>query len=160
MDRKMKNKKGFSVIELIVVVGIMAIIATMAIPSFTKWKTKYSIESDVKSIAAFLQEARMKAFTEKIELDVVSDNGKICFKCDSGDNDCISTYGTGNISCLELDNSFTFSNFGITKRGTMANRTISYSGNYEGDINYDCVAVKNIRVKIGKLNASNKCIVK
>ena len=160
MDRKMINKNGFSIIELIVVVGIMAIIATMAIPEFTKWKTKYSIESDVKSIASFLQEARLKAFTEKIELDVVSDNGKICFKCDTGDTDCTSTYGNGNISCLELENSFTFSNFGITKRGTLANRTIKYAGEYSGDINYDCVAIKNIRVKIGKLNNAGKCIVK
>ncbi len=156
------NKKGFSVIELIIVIGIMAIIATMAIPEFTKWKTKYSIESDVKKIATFIQQARLKAFTEKIELDVVSSGSgkKICFKCDSGDNDCKTKYGTGNISCIELENVFTFSNFSISKRGTLNNRTISYAGEYIGDINYDCIALKSIRVRIGKLNASGKCKIK
>jgi prepilin-type N-terminal cleavage/methylation domain-containing protein len=162
MDRKMiKIKEGFSVVELIIVIGIMAIIATIAIPEFTKWKTKYSIESDVKEIKDFLQQARMKAFTEKIELDVFSDASgkKICFKCDSNDSDCTSKYGTGNISCLDLENTFTFSNFGISKRGTLANRTIRYSGSYSGNITYDCIAIKSIRIKAGKYNGT-KCVVK
>ncbi len=156
-----KNIYGFSIIELIIVIGIMAIIATIAIPEFTKWKTKYSIESDTKKLAGFLQQARLKAFTEKIELDIIKGSGKkICFKCDNSDSDCISKYGNGNISCVELDNDFSFSGVvNITKRGTLNNKTIKYSGTYYGDINYNCVVLRNIRIKIGKWNGA-KCVVK
>ncbi len=155
----MKNSKGFSVIELIIVIGIMAIITTIAIPEFTKWKTKYSIESDVKSIENFIQQVRMKAFTEKINLKIVSGTGSICFKCSSSDTDCISKYGTANISCLKLENQFFIPNITVSKRGTLNNTNIRYTGSYTGEINFDCVAVKNIRIKIGKWNGS-KCIIK
>ena len=49
---KMKNKKGFTLIELMIVVGIISILASIAIPNFLTYKTKaydISAKSDLKN---------------------------------------------------------------------------------------------------------------
>ena len=63
MARKIK---GFTLLELLIVIAMMAVLLAIAIPAFSKWVKKYNIESDTKKIYAFLQEARAKAFAEKI----------------------------------------------------------------------------------------------
>ena len=42
----MKNNKGFSLVELIVVIAIMAILAAVAIPTFAHFITKANQASD------------------------------------------------------------------------------------------------------------------
>jgi len=43
----MKNNKGFSLVELIVVIAIMAILAAVAIPTFASFITKANVATDV-----------------------------------------------------------------------------------------------------------------
>ena len=45
------NNKGFSLVELIVVIAIMAILAAVAIPTFAGFITKANVASDVSSVA-------------------------------------------------------------------------------------------------------------
>ncbi len=151
MARKIK---GFSLIELLVVIAVTAIILSIAIPQFFKWIKKYNIESDTKAIYAFLQDARAKAFAEKIKLDVVVNGNEVCMKCDTGDNDCISLYGTGNIKCIQLKNSFTGNTVNISKRGTFLGGPIYYPHGNEAQ--YDCIRVSDIRVKMEKCNNVNQ----
>ena len=42
----MKNNKGFSLVELIVVIAIMAILAAVAIPTFASFITKANVAAD------------------------------------------------------------------------------------------------------------------
>ena len=44
------NNKGFSLVELIVVIAIMAILAAVAIPTFASFITKANVASDVDFI--------------------------------------------------------------------------------------------------------------
>ena len=46
----MKNNKGFSLVELIVVIAIMAILAAVAIPTFATFINKAQISNDVSFI--------------------------------------------------------------------------------------------------------------
>ena len=46
----MKNNKGFSLVELIVVIAIMAILAAVAIPTFASFITKANVASDVSFV--------------------------------------------------------------------------------------------------------------
>ena len=149
MDRKIK---GFTLIELLVVIVVIAIIASIAIPDFLNWIKKYEIESDTKRIYAFLQEARAKAFAEKIKLDIILSGNKICMKCDSEDNDCKSLYATDNIKCIQLKYSFSGNTVNVSKRGTFYGGPIYYS--LSNDASYDCVRVSDIRAKVEKCNGN------
>lgn len=147
MDRKIKS---FTLIELLVVISIMTIILAIAIPNVLYWIKKYNIESSTNSIYAFLQEARAKAFVEKIKLNIKINGSNLCIVCDLDDNDCTNAYGKDNIKCIQLKYKFTGKIINISKRGTFSGGPIYYPSN--NNAQYDCVRISDIRVKIEKCN--------
>ena len=59
--RRSSASRGFTLLELIVVVAIMALVATMAWPSLRKMFVRSEIESAAKQVRDALVEARLKA---------------------------------------------------------------------------------------------------
>ena len=59
-----RSERGFTVVELITVVGIMMVIMAIATPSFYYWLPKYRLSAGARQIAADLQLARMKAISQ------------------------------------------------------------------------------------------------
>jgi len=59
-----RSERGFTVVELITVVGIMMVITAIATPSFYYWLPKYRLSAGARQIAADLQLARMKAISQ------------------------------------------------------------------------------------------------
>ncbi|MBU3193042.1 prepilin-type N-terminal cleavage/methylation domain-containing protein [Clostridium algidicarnis] len=49
LTKERKKKKGFTLIELIIVLAIVAIIAAIAIPNFTKVRTDSKLKADTQS---------------------------------------------------------------------------------------------------------------
>ena len=47
MPLQEKNIKGFSVLELVVVLTIVAIISVVAYPNFSEWNIERAVRSDV-----------------------------------------------------------------------------------------------------------------
>ncbi|WP_457643463.1 pilus assembly FimT family protein [Persephonella sp.] len=143
--------KGFSLIEALIVVAIIAVLLAIAVPPLTKWRMAYNIESDMKKIQSTLQEARSKAFTEKIELSVDVSSNTICYRCQSTDSICVSKYGTGCIKTENLAYTYDSKTVNISKRGTFSNNTtIKYPT--ENPASFDCVVISNLRAKLEKCN--------
>jgi len=67
----MRNNSGFTLFELMVVVGIMAILASVAIPGFLGWLPKYRMRSAADEVLSTLQHAKLRAVREN---DIVSVN--------------------------------------------------------------------------------------
>ena len=128
---------GFSLTELIVVIAILSIVLVIAIPMFSKWRTRYYIESDIKNIYSLLEEGRVKAFTYKKDLTLVVNGKKACLKENSN-----------NIKCIQLKNPFTGS-ISISRRGTFNKTSIVYAGSSGIKPAYDCISVTYTRARLG-----------
>ena len=61
----MKNKifiqRGFTLVELMITIGVMAIIAVMAVPSFTNMLLKQNLNKSTRDLVIVLEKARSKA---------------------------------------------------------------------------------------------------
>jgi len=58
MLSKIRNKKGFTLIELMIVVAIIAILAAIAIPNFLKFQAK-SKQSEARTMLTGIYEAEL-----------------------------------------------------------------------------------------------------
>jgi type IV fimbrial biogenesis protein FimT len=144
------RERGITLMEVLVVIGMIAILLAIAFPAFNRWRVKASIEGDVRDIYAVIQKARAMAFTQKQDLTV----GIV------GNSVCISR-GAVQIECLPLSNPFTGS-VEITRRGYFSGTgTIRYNGNAKVNPSYDCLVVSVNRVRMGVWDeVSNECRAK
>jgi type IV fimbrial biogenesis protein FimT len=61
----MKNDRGFTLVELLVVIALIGIITTLASLNWNQMSTKVAIESEAKIMHADLMEVRMQALYTK-----------------------------------------------------------------------------------------------
>jgi type IV fimbrial biogenesis protein FimT len=74
------RQSGFTLIELMVTIGVVAILAALAAPSFQSQIANYRAKNDAVSIAAFIQEIRSKALETRRSVTLSYDaNQKMIF---------------------------------------------------------------------------------
>ncbi|MBR6764156.1 MAG: type II secretion system protein [Clostridia bacterium] len=94
---KKNNKKGFTLVELVIVVAVMAILVAVAIPtvsSITDKATKATNESNAKTIQSMIKlEVAEKGATATVDADLIKDalddaklgiSGNFWYDVDSG----------------------------------------------------------------------------
>ncbi len=59
----MRARRGFSLVELLVVVAIVGLSAAVAVPSYTELLVDRRVQDDAESIASLLREARARAMS-------------------------------------------------------------------------------------------------
>ncbi len=131
------KERGITLIEVLVVIGIITLLLSMAVPAFNSWRVKASIEADTQDVYAFLQKARAMAFTRKIPLWVIASGQQVCI------ND-----GAADVDCIKLKNPFQ-GTVQISSRGTFSNSTIRYVGAGRANPVYDCVVTSVTRARKG-----------
>ena len=58
----MKKERGFTLVELMVVVSITVLLLAWGIPSYSTWKKKHDIENQMVQLYSDLQFGRMTAY--------------------------------------------------------------------------------------------------
>lgn len=93
-----QRARGFTLIEMMVVLALMAIILGLGIPSFRNLIEKIAVESEAKMIVEGLRTARLTAIEEKTNVVLcASDNG----------TSCVNAWDSGFIVYRDSDNSGT-----------------------------------------------------
>ena len=81
------NKRGFSLIELIVVIGLIAIMLSLATIEFGSWQRKSIVERYTKELYSDIQDARMKAAFTKVRQGVEFGAQQVVFRSFSSAGD-------------------------------------------------------------------------
>ncbi|WP_457621474.1 prepilin-type N-terminal cleavage/methylation domain-containing protein [Persephonella sp.] len=144
--------KGFTIIELLIIIVLIAILGAIAVIPFKNKIEANKIETDIRRIYGLLQEGRMTAFGEK---------RRLIFRLDPAEKiACLTDEATSTvIKCVHLNKSeYTPVTVIIDKRGTFTNGSIYFLGDKRGAV-FDCISISYIRVKMGEWNGTD-CVVK
>ena len=147
----MMNNKGLTVIELLVTITVIAIISAIAVPSFNKWLKRYQIESDTKTIYGFIQEARSRAFSQKMDLTVYVAGTTTSLK---------DTSGTV-LAFINTKTSYKNSTITVSKRGVISSGGSVLPSAVSGlKPQYNCIVVSDLRARLGYSNNGSACDAK
>lgn len=91
MSVKPMNKKGVTLIELVVVFVIIAIGAVLLVPNIGGWLPSYRLRSATRDIGSTMRVAQMKAVSNNLQYRVNLDDADI------GANSYILQYNTGGV---------------------------------------------------------------
>ena len=99
-----KKNQGFTLIELMVTVAIMAIIATMAAPSFNNLLIKQNLKTTAYNMRDTLKEARSRAMLNRNETVVcTSINKSAVAVTEAGCGAALTNYSTSMTASLKKD---------------------------------------------------------
>ena len=80
----MRNAKGFSLLELMIVLGIVMVVSTISVPSLIKANRGYQLQSSARAIAQELQAAKFKAIGSNSSKTITFDTSANSFVSSAG----------------------------------------------------------------------------
>lgn len=159
------NRRGFSLIELIVVISLISILISIATLSFHSWQTKYNIEAQVKEMLVDLDGVRLMAIQTKREHRIILNPASYAFWRYSGESAASNTrvfnkgtkYPIQQFSDTGTLSDFSNTTITVDERGYTSDLLTIAVGIGLGSPAYDCLVVQRARVNMGKING-NKCV--
>jgi len=134
-----KKEQGFTLVELMVTIAIVGIIASMAVPSFSKMLERNRIKEAGQSLKADLLFARTEALKRSQAVAVsriTGDNGAWCYglttnascDCSATPSTCeIKTVPGSSFSQTNIKSVFVANTIFDSRRGTSANANTCFS---------------------------------
>ena len=65
MHKNLRKNSGFTIIELMIVIGMISILSAIAIPSLMKWMPNYRLKAEARNLYSNMQKAKIEAIKRK-----------------------------------------------------------------------------------------------
>jgi len=126
MRIRLRDKKGFTMIELLIVVAIIAVTAAVAIPNIISWIPTIRVNSAARDLVSEMQLARMKAVSERNNYVITFDTSTNQYSIyDDGDND--GAEASELVKTVDVDTDYSGIQFGYVAGKNPSNDDITGS---------------------------------
>ena len=92
---KKRNNKGFSLVELIVVIAVMAVLVVVLAPAYLRYVDKAKVQKDVSAISEVIQATKLAAAEESVAKDIGTSSSKTTIVITGSTGKVVVTPGTG-----------------------------------------------------------------
>lgn len=167
MKNYVKNIKGFTLTELLIIIAIMIALLSLAGYAYNAYMVRYNIEKEIKELYADLMTARMRALQQNQQYLVQLADTAYTTYIDNDEDGQVDNPGdtpVGDLSKSGLGYDLDW-NFGGTiafdSKG-LSNVNGSVWISLLNDSEYDCIKVSRTRVNLGKYDGTQNppCIAK
>jgi len=160
----MGNKKGFTLVEILITITLMGALLAIAGLNFNTWQKKSNIDGQVKEMLADFAEARMTAIHRKSNVMIALDSNQYVFRIYTT-NEVVGRSTGRSIFTKTLKypilksgdiglNGRGFTEDFVVGGGFVSNQTISVPSSGVNPA-VDCLVVSTTRVNIGRMNGIN-----
>lgn len=155
-----RNKKGFTLIELMIVMAVVGILAVALGFTYEGWMGRYKVEKATKDLYSDLMTARVNAMTRQRTFFMTLNAANYSMSADTNDSEALDAGDTPQFPAPKtveyplLWNGAAPVNEVISfdKRGIMTNwGTVSLSVSASVDPDYDCIIIAQTRINMGKM---------
>ncbi|MBL7195155.1 MAG: GspH/FimT family pseudopilin [Desulfobacterales bacterium] len=106
--RLFNKQSGFTLIELIVIIAIVAVFAAIAVPNFLSYMPKHRLNGAARQVMGDLMAARMKAVSQNRRVKVFFYNDPVNqYKiCDDANNNGTVADGEGDVQLKDIQDEY------------------------------------------------------
>lgn len=109
----MRNRSGFTLMEMMVVIAIVGIIAAAVVPNFIGWRNNAKVSQAARQIYSDLQTARTTAIKTNSTVSIDFDTGTNSYTLNGRERNLPAGVVLSNVNFTASGNVATFNNLGF-----------------------------------------------